>query len=371
MVERIGCAGVAEAILARLDPARMRWHHRDALLLAGLAASGEGDRCRRFVRESLERVVAVDGAIDGWRREDADVDQVAPGRLLFDLRRAAGDPRWDAALAALRASLRTQPRTRDGGFWQRRDRPHQMWANGAWGAPPFLAAWARDFGEPDAFREAAHQLAVLEEHLRDPATGLLVHGWDESRRQLWANPETGRSACAWARGNGWFALGAVEVLEQLPDEHPGRAAVAGMLLRHARSLAGFQDPGSGLWHHVVDRAGQPGNYPECSATCLLACAFARGVRLGALPAEAFAEIARRALDGVRARWLTIGADGLADLGGTSASTGLGGSPFRDGSYAFYCSVPVAVNDHRGLGAYLLASAALQPLRAPSITPFTK
>jgi len=31
----------------------------------------------------------------------------------------------------------------------------------------------------------------MEEHARDPKSGLLYHGWDESKQERWANKQTG------------------------------------------------------------------------------------------------------------------------------------------------------------------------------------
>ena len=41
------------------------------------------------------------------------------------------------------------------------------------------------------------------------------------------------------------------------------------------------------------------------------------------------------------------------------SAGLGGSPYRDGSYDYYVSTDVVVNDTHGVGAFLLASSEIE------------
>ena len=41
------------------------------------------------------------------------------------------------------------------------------------------------------------------------------------------------------------------------------------------------------------------------------------------------------------------------------SAGLGGEPYRDGSYEYYVSTPVEANDAHGVGAFLLASAEIE------------
>ncbi len=40
------------------------------------------------------------------------------------------------------------------------------------------------------------------------------------------------------------------------------------------------------------------------------------------------------------------------------AAGLGGTPYRSGSYDYYVHEPVGDNDAKGVGAYLLAGAEL-------------
>jgi len=42
-----------------------------------------------------------------------------------------------------------------------------------------------------AFATITHHLPLLNEHARDPKTGLLYHGWDESKQERWADKQTG------------------------------------------------------------------------------------------------------------------------------------------------------------------------------------
>jgi unsaturated rhamnogalacturonyl hydrolase len=39
--------------------------------------------------------------------------------------------------------------------------------------------------------------------------------------------------------------------------------------------------------------------------------------------------------------------------------GLGGNPYRDGSYEYYLSEKVVTNDPKGVGAFLLASVEME------------
>lgn len=54
-------------------------------------------------------------------------------------------------------------------------------------------------------------------------------------------------------------------------------------------------------------------------------------------------------------------NGQINLHGTVKVSGLGGKPYRDGSFAYYMSEPVIVNDPKGVGAFLLASNEMEIL----------
>jgi unsaturated rhamnogalacturonyl hydrolase len=54
-------------------------------------------------------------------------------------------------------------------------------------------------------------------------------------------------------------------------------------------------------------------------------------------------------------------NGQTNLHGTVKVSGLGGNPFRDGSFEYYMSEPVIVNDPKGIGAFLLASNEIEML----------
>jgi unsaturated rhamnogalacturonyl hydrolase len=350
--------GVADAVVARLAPDRIRWHPRDGFLLDAAAQAAERHGRTAWserVFACLDRLVTADGRIPGWRPEEGDLGMLLPGLPLFRIRAQTGNGRCAAALNALREALRCQPRTRTGGFWHRRSCPDQMWLGDLYRAGLFLARWAAAFGEPSALHDAANQILLLEAHTRDPRTGGLCHAWDESRRQLWANPETGRSSCCWGRAMGWYALALVGVLELLPASHIDRPVLAAALGRLAAALAGFQDRQRRMWFQVADQPDRVGNFPEASATCMFAAALAKASRLGLLEGDQWLTSALAAVAAVEERFLSHGPHGVSSLDGTSAIVGLGGQPYRDGSFECYARAGTVRDDAFGLGSLLLAS----------------
>ena len=51
-----------------------------------------------------------------------------------------------------------------------------------------------------------------------------------------------------------------------------------------------------------------------------------------------------------------------NLEGTVGGAGLGGNPYRDGSYQYYIGEKIVQNDPKGIGAYLLASSECENLK---------
>ncbi|HVI04992.1 MAG TPA: glycoside hydrolase family 88 protein, partial [Sphingomicrobium sp.] len=262
-----------------------------------------------------------------------------------------------AAAMLLHDQLAHQPRTSSGGYWHKRRYPNQMWLDGLYMAEPFRAEYAKLSHHYEDFADITHQFALVEQHMRDPKTGLLYHGWDESRQQRWANKTTGDSPEFWGRAMGWYMMALVDTIGDYPDGDPGRAQLIKYLRIDAAALVKYQDPHTGLWHQVLDKASAKDNYPESSASCMFVYALAKGARRGYLP-ERYAANAERGYKGILTHFVkTEGND--VSLTGTVKVGGLGGDPYRDGSYAYYTGEKVATNDPKGVGAFILASTEVE------------
>jgi unsaturated rhamnogalacturonyl hydrolase len=87
-------------------------------------------------------------------------------------------------------------------------------------------------------------------------------------------------------------------------------------------------------------------------------ALARGVRQGYLPSHYLAN-AERGYKGILSRFIETGPGDDLSLTGTVKGAGLGGDPYRDGSYAYYIGEKTMTNDPKGVGAFLLASTEIE------------
>lgn len=337
-----------------------RWTYDHGVVLKGLEAvwyaTGNG-KYFNHIRQGMDHYVNADGTIRTYRLDEYNIDHVNNGKVLLLLYKVTGQEKYRKAAALLREQLKTHPRTAEGGFWHKKIYPYQMWLDGLYMGEPFYAEYAATFHEDAAFDDIAKQFVWMELHSRDTKTGLLYHGWDESKQQRWADKTTGRSPNFWGRAMGWYAMALVDTLDHFPEQHPQRAALLQILKRLATAVQKYQDPKSGLWYQVVDKAGAKGNYLEASAACMFVCALGKAVRQGYLPASYLA-VARKGYQGITTQFIESDVAGV-DLKGTVSVAGLGGNPYRDGSYEYYLSEKVVTNDPKGVGAFLLASVEME------------
>ncbi len=338
-----------------------RWTYDFGVVLKGIEGVWLRTSDRRYfehIRQGLDHFVNADGTIRTYQLEDYNIDNVNLGRSLLLLYKVTGEEKYRKAASLLREQLRTHPRTSEGGFWHKKIYPSQMWLDGLYMGEPFYAEYAATFHEDAAFDDIAKQFVLMELHSRDPKTGLLYHGWDESRKQRWADPATGRSPNFWGRAMGWYAMALVDTLEFFPRDHQQRAALLAILKRLAVAIEKYQEPESGLWYEVLDKGGKKGNYLEASASCMFVYALAKAVRLGYLPAN-YLGVAQTGYREITARFIETEPSGQVNLKGTVSVAGLGGNPYRDGSYEYYLSEKVVTNDPKGVGAFLMASNEIE------------
>jgi len=337
------------------------WNYEQAIVLKALLNiwyTTGNPKYFSYVQQSIDHFIAEDGNIKTYQQNAFNIDNIPGGRVLLMLYNVTGDVRYYKAAALLREQLAQQPRTNSGGFWHKKIYSGQMWLDGLYMGEPFYTEWAASFKQDSSFNDIARQFILMEKHARDQKTGLLYHGWDESRQQRWANKSTGRSPNFWARAMGWYGMALVDVLEFFPQQHPQRKALQDILKRYAVAITRFQDKQNHLWWDVLDKADAKGNYTEASASCMFVYTLAKSVRLGLLPST-YLIPAQKAYDAIIKHFIQQDSSGQINLTGTVAVSGLGGEPYRDGSYAYYINEKTRINDPKGIGAFILAANEIE------------
>ena len=347
-----------------ISPGRpARWSYDQGVVLKGVEATWNAtanNRYFEYIQRCMDLFVQDDGTIRGYRPDEYNIDHINNGKLLLFLYRVTNKEKYRKAADLLRSQLRNHPRTSEGGFWHKQVYPNQMWLDGLYMGEPFYAEYAKIFHDDAAFNDITRQFVLMEKHARDSKTGLLYHGWDESRQQKWANKTTGTSPLFWCRALGWYGMAMVDALDHFPANHPGRDSIIGTLNRYAKAVAKVQDPKSGAWYDIVDMPNEKGNYLESSGSSMIVYTLAKGMRNGYLPAT-YLPAVQKGYAGIVKNFIETDVNGQVNLKGTVKVSGLGGNPYRDGSFAYYMSEPVIVNDPKGVGAFIQCAAEVEML----------
>nr|WP_315155451.1 glycoside hydrolase family 88 protein [uncultured Flavobacterium sp.] len=309
-----------------------------------------------YIKGYADDLIDAEGNIKTYEFDSFNIDNIVAGRSLFDLYKKTNDKRYLTAMQTLRRQIQEQPRTPSGGFWHKKIYPNQMWLDGLYMGEPFYAQYTSVFENGKNLDDVAKQFELIQLHATDKKTGLLYHAWDESKAMPWSNKTTGNSPNFWSRSIGWYVMALVDALDYFPKEHPKRNELIGYLNNISNGLIKFQDK-SGMWYQVTDMGSRDGNYLESSGTSMFAYAFAKGVNKGYLPKK-FKKIANKAFDGLTKQSMKIDSNGEIELTNACAVAGLGGNPYRDGSYEYYINERKKNNDPKATGPFILAALEL-------------
>lgn len=363
---------MAQSIIKRNPEAWMtdfrktpRWSYTHGLIMSSMLRLWQktGDQAYfDYAKSYADKMIDQDGNIEDYHIDEYNIDHINPGKMLFPLYAETGDARYMNAIRTLRIQLQWQPRTHEGGFWHKLRYTWQMWLDGLYMGSPFYARYAAEMDEPESFRDIALQFHLIQKYTRDPETGLLYHGYDESRIQRWADPETGCSPNFWGRAMGWYGMALVDVLEFFPESHPDRAQLVQYLADYAAAVESVQDPATGLWYQVLDQPERDGNYLEATASCMFVYTIAKAVNNGWISSKHLS-VARNGFEGITRHLVRVDDDGEVHLEKCCSVAGLGGSPYRDGSFEYYLSEKVRDNDPKGTGPFILADLEMEKCNA--------
>ncbi len=325
---------VADAVLRDFrNTPRFNWG--EGVMLAGMMQAYQLTRDRRYLnfvtdfanhwhRKGIGPTLEKRGYCGHW----------GPGLALLMLHETTGDqPSLDLVNRINDFMLHKAERTKDGGLSHFNGKP-QLWVDTLDMCCPVLSHAARVTNQLKLQQEAIRQLEIFAKHLRDPATGLFYHMWDQ---------QTGKHTPEfWARGNGWVCMSYTEVLMNEKPDSPARTRLTEPFAKLLAAVAGLQDKTTGLWHTVLDA---PDTYREASATAMFLYAMSqcRNRSLIEIPyhntmARAWAGLAR-----------TVDSKGRVTQvsAGTGPSDKAGYIAVKRGTYTW------------GTGAFLLAAVAYQ------------
>jgi rhamnogalacturonyl hydrolase YesR len=339
------------------------WEYDQAVVLKGIEQLWRQTGDKRYfdyIKKMIDLFVQEDGSIRTYDLNQFSTDFITPGRLVLTIYQKTKEEKYKKAADLLRLQITWQPRTKEGGFWHKHKYPYQMWLDGIYMLDLFYAEYCQIFDTPQYFDDVANQFIWAEQHTRDAETGLLYHGWDESKLQKWANPKTGQSPEIWSRAMGWYAVALVDVLDYFPENYPKRLEIIVILQRLAVAIAKYQDAETGTWYQIPNKATTAGNYREASGTCMFTYALAKGVRMGYLDKK-YQATAEKAYAGIVKNFIETDVKGMIHLTKTCSGAGLGGVPYRDGSFKYYVNEPLRTDDLKAIGPFIQAGIELKLL----------
>lgn len=346
----LACDTLMTKFQAKDLPPAGRFHYHQGVFLLGMEKcydqNGE-EKYFQYRKDWVDSICNAEGEISCY--DPTQLDDIQPGILLFQLYEKTGDDRYKKALFTLVPLIKNWKTNQKGGFWHKEVHPNQMWLDGLFMGGPIAVKFGKTFHEPLYFDLIARQALLMDRYTKDGKTGLLYHGWDESKEAEWADPVTGRSPEFWGRAVGWVPVALLEIFDDLPEDHEKKPELAGMLCNIMKSLIPFQDEKTGLWYEVLDKGDDPNNWLETSCTCLFVYAIAKAVRMGYLHAV-YLKYAWKGYNGVISR-LKLDEKGGIIIDGVCIGTGIG-------DYEHYLNRPTSVNDLHGAGAFILMCAEM-------------
>ena len=341
-----------------------KWSYTPGIVLSACSRVYEQTKKQKYydyIYAYPDQMIDSSGTMKTYKLSNQNLDMIKSGDVLLYLYPKTREERFLKAMETLHSQMETQPKTSDGGYWHKKIYPYQMWLDGLYMAEPFHTRYAKEYIQDEAAKQKIYddvvlQFDLIQKHSRDEETGLLYHGWDESKEQKWANKETGNSQHFWSRGMGWYGMAMVDVLDFLPENHPGRERIITYLNQYAEAVTNVQHE-TGLWWQVLDQGDREGNYLEATGTSMFTYTFAKGFNNGYLPKK-YLEVAKKAYSGLIDNLISVEENGLVNLNKCCGVAGLGGNPYRDGSFEYYVNEIIRSNDPKGTGPFIMASLEL-------------
>lgn len=338
----------------------------DAPAAAGKGPGGDPQEIYAYVDAWYDAIIREDGSVGAnYKRANYNLDHICPARTLFKLYDITGRQKYRAALDSIYLQVQRQPRTEAGPFWHKAVYPHQVWLDGFYMAEPFYAQYSATCLNSTHekyvnFDDIADQFRVAWSKCYDYSTGLLRHAWDEDGGMFWSDPYTGQSAHSWGRAMGWYTMALVDVLDFMPEDHPARKDLLGMLRTILETLPRYADKKTGMWYQVLDCPGREGNYIESTCSSMFTYAYLKAAARQWISRE-WLSFARKSYKNLVRAFIREDSDGTISLTQCCAVAGLGGKEHRSGDYDYYINEKITENDPKGVGPFIWASLIYEQL----------
>ena len=329
-------------------PPKGRFHYHQGVFLSGVLNTyriTKDERLFEYIKGWVDSCLDENG--EPTHFDLSWLDDMQPGILLFDLYEKTKNPVYKRLLDKIIVYSKDLKKNPEGGFWHKGELPHQMWLDGMYMGGGVMTKYAVENGLDELLDTVYLQMKLMNKHNKDEKTGLYYHAWDYSKKEDWADAQTGRSGYFWGRALGWYVVAMFEIADLLPENDKRRVDFIESGIALVNALLKYQDAESGMWYQIVDRTDDERNWTEVSCSCLILYAMCIAVRIGALDKEEMRGVITKCYQGV-IDTLNIEGD---YIGVRKVCVGT-----NVGDYEFYLNRPTSENDLHGVGAFLLAVA---------------
>ncbi|NLP34624.1 MAG: glycosyl hydrolase family 88 [Clostridiales bacterium] len=335
------------------------WNYEDGCVLIGcvqLYKATKDPYYKEFIIRYMKDFIRPDGGINGFDKEEYNIDSINSGKVLFFLYEETGEDKYRYAIDTLMGQLAAHPRTKCGNFWHKKRYPNQIWLDGLYMAQPFYMAYETEFNQKQGYNDIINQFENVRKNLYNNDKGLYYHAYDEAKIQYWANKETGLSPNFWLRSMGWYLMAIIDTMDEISIEIFEHYKRLEELFKEAiKGILQYQDKESKLFYQVIDKAEIDGNYLETSGSAMIAYAILKACRKDVLHKEKYQFIGEEILNKL-VEYKLVEKDGNIHLSGICSVAGLGPGEERDGSIEYYLSEKVVCDDPKGVGPFMMAYA---------------
>lgn len=310
------------------------------------------------IRTWTDSHVSASGAIDVPLDT---LDSMQGMNMLLDLYAETRNPKYQLAALSIRNRLNTYPRTTQdgspGAFIHQTPLTGQLWADGAFMLNPGLDRYGHVLNDATyADTEVGRQMTIYANHLKDNATGLYFHAYDETGASSWATVSK-HSPFFWCRAVGWFGVAMVDILDTIDPNASSRPTILANLQALVPGLASVQDGVSGRWWEIMNMGTTSGNFTETSCSSMHTYVISKAIERGYV-SSSFATNVVAGHTGVLGR-ISLNGSGQTNLTTIVQGTGPGNT------FSYYATRPTATDDFHGLGAFLLMR---EQVARPAYTP---
>lgn len=301
-----------------------------------------------YIKKYVDQQVLCNGDVPDFRSDE--LDNFLPGYAILFLYEQTKLDKYRNAAIYIKSKLKTYPRTANGIFWHAHRHERQVWVDGVFMAQIFLARYAALIGESnDCYNEIAHQMLTVA-NLCQKKNGLLLHGWDESRKASWSHPITGLSSEVWSEGLGWYAVLSSEILGSIDTLHFAYSSIKSNHQKMCKGLLRFKNKRSEMWCQIVDKPYSKGNWDESSGTAMFIYCLEKSYRRIIVKNKMYHKTARTAYKALvqKIRYNTHNFVDVYDC----SSIGI------KGSYSEYIKQPKEISTFAAFGSVILASSIM-------------